>query len=69
MFYVNGTHGISMCQRDANNHYSRVYVLLGHNRRVRQMQCHPTKPLLVSCGDEGIFVWDLNAHTCIKSIT
>ena len=33
------------------------------------MQCHPSKPILVSCGDEGIFVWDLNTHACIKKIT
>ena len=68
-FYVNGTHGISVCQSDANNHFTRVNVLLGHKRCVRQMQCHPSKPLLVSCGDEGIFVWDLNKHTCVKQIT
>ncbi|KAK8831328.1 hypothetical protein WA577_001434 [Blastocystis sp. JDR] len=69
LFYVNGTHGISVCQSDANNHFTRISVLQGHKRRIRQMQCHPSKPILVSCGDEGIFVWDLNTHACIKKIT
>ena len=66
--YVNGTHGITICKRDQNNRYARSMLLMGHRQYVASVLYHPTKPMLVSCGHEGIFVWDLEKGTCVQQI-
>lgn len=66
--YVNGTHGITICKRDGSNLYSRAKLLAGHRHSVLSILYHPTKPLLVSCGVEGVFVWDLDTGSCIQKI-
>ena len=66
--YVNGTHGITICKRTDGNQYSPSKLLVGHHHVVKSVLYHPSKPILVSCGVEGIFVWDLDSCVCTLKI-
>ena len=61
---MNGTHGITICKRGQGNQYVRSKLLIGHHHTVKSLLYHPSKNILVSCGLEGIFVWDLDTCTC-----
>ena len=41
-----------------NGRFETERTLDGHNRRLTSILFHPTLPILVSAGIEGIYVWD-----------
>ena len=62
---MNGTHGITICKRGEGNQYVRSKLLIGHHHTVKSLLYHPSKNILVSCGLEGIFIWDLDTCTAL----
>ncbi|KAJ6254517.1 wd repeat-containing protein pop1 [Anaeramoeba flamelloides] len=45
-----------------------IATLRGHQKPIRALLFHPTKPLLVSAGEEGIFIWDLDDLELVGSL-
>ena len=43
-------------------------LLNGHTGRVSALLVHPTEPLLVSAGEDGIFLWDLVGGKLLQKI-
>lgn len=65
---MNGTHGITICRRDADNHFVRDKILGGHHQNVKTIMFHPTRPMMVSAGNEGVYIWDLENQKLLKII-
>lgn len=65
---MNGTHGITILVKNAQNLFAREKVLNGCHQKVSQVLFHPSGETLVACGTDGIFVWDLNTCELIKTI-
>lgn len=54
--YVNTEHQI--CILNANEEYKLLFCLRGHHSPVLQLLFY-THSILLSCGTEGLFIWDL----------
>jgi WD40 repeat protein len=65
---VNGAHGITICERNSDGRFVRVQRLYGHKHTVSALKYHPTKKILVSCGTDGVFIWDMEKYACKKVI-
>lgn len=46
--------------------YSVVRVMVGHTQTVHRLLFHPTKPLLISAGTDGIFFWNHETGALLK---
>lgn len=53
---------------DHKSRFTLEKCLDGHNRRVHALLFHPERPLLVSAGVEGIFVWDIEKGVLVQKI-
>ena len=66
---MNGSHSIVVCSYDSNKTYSQKGLLVGHTHCVEQLAFHPNTGYLASCGEDGIFVWDVETFEMVKHIT
>eukprot|EP00003_Mantamonas_plastica_P008857 TRINITY_DN1790_c0_g1_i4.p1 TRINITY_DN1790_c0_g1~~TRINITY_DN1790_c0_g1_i4.p1 ORF type:complete len:860 (-),score=292.11 TRINITY_DN1790_c0_g1_i4:449-3028(-) len=70
--YVSGNKSIYILEDSILDDGRRLFVvkktLPGHTEIVRDMKFHPQKPLLVSVSGEGIFVWNYEDGSLVKTI-
>lgn len=65
-FYVNASYSIVVCSCDSNKAYSQKGLLVGHTHSVEQLVFHPRTGYLASCGEDGIFVWNVETFEIIQ---
>ncbi|KAK8800683.1 hypothetical protein WA158_000008 [Blastocystis sp. Blastoise] len=56
--YVSGTFSILVYKADETKNYIPFASLIGHAQIVKALLFHPTLPYLISCGNEGFFIWN-----------
>ena len=57
--FVAGNKAISVADLPGDGTMTLRVSLAGHRNNVLGLEFHPSEPLLISCGVEGIFIWDL----------
>ena len=68
LFYVNASFSIVVLRRSIENRFDYDGILEGHSSSVSSLCYNETKRVLVSCGRDGILVWDIAHRSLIKQI-
>lgn len=59
LFFVNSNYDICVNKLDTD-HFRSLRVLKGHNHPVSQIVYDEQMYYVFSCGEDGLFLWDLN---------
>ena len=66
--YVNGSNALVLVSISEANCVQRCKCFESHHCRVYSVLFHPYAPTIVSCGDDGLFVWDIPSCTLAMHI-
>ena len=66
--YVNGSNALVLVSITEANCVQRCKCFESHHCRVYSVLFHPYAPTIVSCGDDGLFVWDIPSCTLAMHI-
>lgn len=66
--YVNGSNALVLVSMTEGNRVQRCKCFESHHCRVYGVLFHPYAPTIVSCGDDGLFVWDIPSCTLTMHI-
>lgn len=67
-FYVNACFAIVVFKHSTENRFYYDGILEGHSSSVSFLSYNESKQVLVSCGRDGILVWDIEHRFLIKQI-
>ena len=68
LFFVNASFSIVVLRRSEENQFDYDGILEGHSSNVCSLCYNEMKRVLVSCGRDGILLWDIDHRSLIKHI-
>ena len=65
VYYVNGSHSITVNTVDENGRLCEIGTLTGHSKAVNALCCNDELRLLASCDEDVLLLWDEDSQRIV----
>ena len=65
VYYVNGSHSITVNTVDENGRLYETGTLTGHSKAVSALRCNDELRLLASCDEDSLLLWDTESRRIV----